>query len=323
MRKSMFKLKDFKQAYQKFWVGYMSFKERTNRKDYWLAMLGHGLLTLILLLLSFLFEVLSNDVLPDIWSVFSYFFLGLWVVYVLLTMLPFWAIAVRRLRDAGLPWELIFILLAPVGGLLGMFVLNALPSTQFQKQLPEFSEAAYRQPKIQETGHETFFQAWKNYFIGYVSFTGRTSRISFWMVQLVFAVLFAIFGILLVGVHLFEMALFGGAFLATWMLIALIFLIGMGLLLPTLALFARRFRDVGLSDFAIGLIFLVAIMLILLSNITHAVDVASFEIYDFALLNYLLFLLDFVFVLLIIFVTTQDKNQLVQKEKTLLFRREG
>ncbi|XHB95162.1 hypothetical protein AAFF39_08260 [Lactococcus garvieae] len=69
----MFNLKEFKQSYQKFWLGYISFRERTSRKDYWLAMLGHLLVTVILLAFATLFHLLSSDVLPDLWSVFSYF----------------------------------------------------------------------------------------------------------------------------------------------------------------------------------------------------------------------------------------------------------
>ncbi|MEY8458448.1 DUF805 domain-containing protein [Lactococcus ileimucosae] len=319
----MFSFREFKQSYQKFWSGYISFKERTNRKDYWLAMLGHGVLTLCLLVLAGLFNLLSNDVLPDIWSVFSYFFIGLWGLYSLVATLPFCAIAVRRLRDAGLPWELIFILIAPFGGFLSILILNALPSSKSQVGIPEFSQPVYRIPKIQETGHESFFQAIKNYFLGYVSFRGRSSRISFWMIQLVFVALFAVLGLLFVGTQLFENIFFGHAFLATWLLLFINFLIALGLFLPTLALFARRFRDAGLSNFGIVLFFFSAASLFLLRNIIHTVDVASFGIRDFSLLNYLLFLVNFVFVACLIFVAVQDKNQLAQKEKTLLFRRKG
>ena len=166
-------------------------------------------------------------------------------------------------------------------------------------------------------------QAIKNYFLGYVSFRGRTSRLSFWFVQLIFALVFAVLGVMFVGIHFFENILFGGAFIATWMMLALLFLIAVGFLLPTLALFTRRLRDTGLSNYGIGLIFFVALSLFLLSNISHAVDAVSFGIHDFSLLNYLLFLADFVFIITLLFVLLQDKDQLLQKEKTLLFRRKG
>ncbi|MCO7180604.1 DUF805 domain-containing protein [Lactococcus formosensis] len=319
----MFNLKEFKQSYQKFWLGYISFKERTSRKDYWLAMLGHILVTVILLVFATLFHLLSSDVLPDLWSVFSYFFIALWVCYGFIAFCPFLAMAVRRLRDVGLPWELIFILLAPFGGFFAMLILNALPAAQAAADLPEFLEPTYGQARIEENGQENFLQAIKNYFLGYISFRGRTSRLSFWFVQLIFALVFAVLGVMFVGIHFFENVLFGGAFIATWMMLAFLFLVGVGFLLPTLALFTRRLRDAGLSNYGIGLIFFVALSLFLLSNISHAVDAASFGIHDFTLFNYLLFLADFVFAIILLFVLVQDKDQLLQEEKTLLFRRKG
>ncbi|WP_285005024.1 DUF805 domain-containing protein [Lactococcus formosensis] len=319
----MFNLKEFKQSYQKFWLGYISFKERTSRKDYWLAMLGHILVTVILLVFSTLFHLLSSDVLPDLWSVFSYFFIALWVCYGFIAFCPFLAMAVRRLRDVGLPWELIFILLAPFGGFFAILILNALPAAQAAADLPEFLEPTYGQARIEENGQENFLQAIKNYFLGYISFRGRTSRLSFWFVQLIFALVFAVIGVMFVGIHFFENVLFGGAFIATWMMLAFLFLVGVGFLLPTLALFTRRLRDAGLSNYGIGLIFFVALSLFLLSNISHAVDAASFGIHDFTLFNYLLFLADFVFAIILLFVLVQDKDQLLQEEKTLLFRRKG
>ncbi|BAV02146.1 DUF805 domain-containing protein [Lactococcus formosensis subsp. formosensis] len=319
----MFNLKEFKQSYQKFWLGYISFKERTSRKDYWLAMLGHILVTVILLAFATLFHFLSSDVLPDLWSVFSYFFIALWVCYALIAFCPFLAMAVRRLRDVGLPWELIFVLLAPFGGFFAILILNALPAAQAAADLPEFLEPTYGQARIEENGKENFLQAIKNYFLGYISFRGRTSRLSFWFVQLIFALVFAVLGVMFVGIHFFENVLFGGAFIATWMMLAFLFLVGVSFLLPTLALFTRRLRDAGLSNYGIGLIFFVALSLFLLSNISHAVDAASFGIHDFTLFNYLLFLADFVFAIILLFVLVQDKDQLLQEEKTLLFRRKG
>lgn len=236
---------------------------------------------------------------------------------------PFLAIAVRRLRDVSLPWELIFVILAPFGGFFGILILNALPGAQAAADLPEFSAPTYGPARIEENGKENFLQAIKNYFLGYVSFRGRTSRLSFWFVQLIFALVFAVLGVMFVGIHFFENILFGGAFIATWMMLALLFLIAVGFLLPTLALFTRRLRDTGLSNYGIGLIFFVALSLFLLSNISHAVDAVSFGIHDFSLLNYLLFLADFVFIITLLFVLLQDKDQLLQKEKTLLFRRKG
>ncbi|XHB95163.1 hypothetical protein AAFF39_08265 [Lactococcus garvieae] len=69
---------------------------------------------------------------------------------------PFLAIAVRRLRDASLPWELIFVLLAPFGGFFGILILNALPAAQAAADLPEFSEPTYGQARIEEKGQENF-----------------------------------------------------------------------------------------------------------------------------------------------------------------------
>jgi len=43
-------------------------------------------------------------------------------------ILPYLALGVRRLRDAGLPWGLIFVGLAPIVGTIVMIVLWAQPT---------------------------------------------------------------------------------------------------------------------------------------------------------------------------------------------------
>ena len=73
----MFNLKEFKQSYQKFWLGYISFKERTSRKDYWLAMLGHILVTVVLLAFATLFhlyQVMFYQICGLYFHIFSLFY---------------------------------------------------------------------------------------------------------------------------------------------------------------------------------------------------------------------------------------------------------
>ena len=115
---------------------------------------------------------------------------------------------------------------------------------------------------IAETGIMTFGQAIKSYFRNYVGFSGRATRAEYWWIVL--------FGSLLaVPATLIDLFLFGDLVLEVGVG-AFTGLLTLALLLPSLALIARRFHDVGLSGWLIlvglvpllGSLFIVVISLI-------------------------------------------------------------
>ena len=92
-------------AYKKYWMGYFDFTGRSSRSDYWLAVLANSHYHLILDLLY-----------------------GLIMLYFFANYIPSIALQVRRLRDAGFHWALIFLRYAPVIGDIVLLVLFCQPT---------------------------------------------------------------------------------------------------------------------------------------------------------------------------------------------------
>jgi uncharacterized membrane protein YhaH (DUF805 family) len=100
----------------------------------------------------------------------------------------------------------------------------------------------------EKMGHVSFGQAFKDFFKGYVDFLGRSTRAGYWWMQLLLGALFAVFYIWLVVllVLVFTQHPDESSFLSFLPLILFVLIAGLGLILPTVALQVRRYRDVGL-----------------------------------------------------------------------------
>ena len=111
-------------AYKKYWMGYVDFTGRSSRSDYWLAVLANTIVTIILF--SILIVVFDS---PD-----SPYHIILNILYLLVmtyfpaSFIPSIAIQVRRLRDAGYHWALIFLRFAFVIGDIVLLVLFCQPT---------------------------------------------------------------------------------------------------------------------------------------------------------------------------------------------------
>ena len=95
-------------AYKEFWINALDFNGRSKRSEYWLAVLVHALVLLLLEL--FRLYALTN-------------------IYLFCIVVPLLAIQVRRLRDSNKSWKWIFIQFLPVIGIFWLMYLNALPGT--------------------------------------------------------------------------------------------------------------------------------------------------------------------------------------------------
>lgn len=110
-------------AYKKYWMGYVDFTGRSSRSDYWLAVLANTIVTIILF--SILIVVIVFD---------SPYHIILNILYLLVmtyfpaSFIPSIAIQVRRLRDAGYHWALIFLRFAFVIGDIVLLVLFCQPT---------------------------------------------------------------------------------------------------------------------------------------------------------------------------------------------------
>lgn len=115
-------------AYKKFWTRYADFSGRSSRSDYWWVVLCHFLITLpfsLIAFFGFLIPLFSEiyyaglyDYEPDLSGAMAgaglaVFIMFLLIIYWLATIVPYLAITVRRLRDAGFHWAFIFLGVGP------------------------------------------------------------------------------------------------------------------------------------------------------------------------------------------------------------------
>ena len=117
------------QAYKNFFKGYADFTGRSTRSEYWWIWLTN--MILLVPFYSAYFKVLANPrneaalvALGGIAIIYMIFGLAL--------ILPMLALTVRRLRDAGFHWALIFIIFIPMVGPLVLLVLLAMPTKQVE-----------------------------------------------------------------------------------------------------------------------------------------------------------------------------------------------
>lgn len=113
-------------AYKKYWMGYVDFTGRSSRSDYWLAVLANTIVTIILF--SILIVVIVFDSPDSPYHIILNILYLLVMTYFPASFIPSIAIQVRRLRDAGYHWALIFLRFAFVIGDIVLLVLFCQPT---------------------------------------------------------------------------------------------------------------------------------------------------------------------------------------------------
>ena len=113
-------------AYKKYWMGYVDFTGRSSRSDYWLAVLANTIVTIILF--SILIVVIVFDSPDSPYHIILNILYLLVMTYFSASFIPSIAIQVRRLRDAGYHWALIFLRFAFVIGGIVLLVLFCQPT---------------------------------------------------------------------------------------------------------------------------------------------------------------------------------------------------
>ena len=138
-------------AYKNFFKGYLDFTGRSTRSEYWWVWLGN-----MILYIPFFFAfgnaisnprnestfiVLGGNAISNPQNESALIALGVTVIIYtvigLALFLPGLALTVRRLRDAGFHWALIFIVFVPLGSIV-LLVLLAMPT---KEATPAISEA--------------------------------------------------------------------------------------------------------------------------------------------------------------------------------------
>lgn len=116
-------------AYKSFFKGYVDFTGRSKRSEYWWIWLTN--MILLVPFYSAYFKALANPRNETALMALG----GIAIIYMifgLALMLPMLALTVRRLRDAGFHWALIFVILIPIVGPLALLVLLAMPTKQVE-----------------------------------------------------------------------------------------------------------------------------------------------------------------------------------------------
>ena len=141
-------------AYKNFFKGYVDFAGRSTRSDYWWIWLGN-----MIIYIPFFFSygnAISNP--QDEGALIA---LGgtaiIYMVIGLALLLPGLALTVRRLRDAGFHWALIFIVFIPLGSIV-LLVLLAMPTKE--EATPAISEA--QEARVEEVIEASPFEETDN-----------------------------------------------------------------------------------------------------------------------------------------------------------------
>ena len=114
-------------AYKSFFKGYVDFAGRSTRSEYWWVWLGN-----MILYIPFFFAY--GNALANLRNESALIALGgiaiIYMVIGLALLLPGLALTVRRLRDAGFHWALIFVAFIPMVGGIALMVLLAMPTKE-------------------------------------------------------------------------------------------------------------------------------------------------------------------------------------------------
>lgn len=135
-------------AYKEFWKRYADFDGKSTRSEYWFVYLWNFLIRFavfsIILICYIMFflqlpwdsmesgsdlapsEIFTSGAMTSILAI-SFLFLLL-SGYSVATFIPSLAISVRRLRDAGFPWGLIFLRFVPIVGAIALIILYCQPT---------------------------------------------------------------------------------------------------------------------------------------------------------------------------------------------------
>ena len=112
-------------AIKNFFKGYVDFSGRATRPDYWWI----GLVNIIL---AIPFYIVYGSAIANPDSEAAIMTLGLFIfiyfIFGLALFLPQLALTVRRLRDAGFHWALIFVAFVPFVGGIALMILLAMPT---------------------------------------------------------------------------------------------------------------------------------------------------------------------------------------------------
>ena len=138
-------------AIKNFFKGYVDFSGRSSRADYWWIWLAN------ILLLIPLYSAYFNAIFSE-GSEGAFLALGslsiIYMIFGLALFLPGLALTVRRLRDAGFHWALIFVAFVPFVGSIALLVLLAMPTKETEVVNYSEPQAIKNEEAIEDTPFE-------------------------------------------------------------------------------------------------------------------------------------------------------------------------
>ena len=141
-------------AYKNFFKGYVDFAGRSTRSEYWWVWLANNILSIPLYMAYG--NAMSNPRNESALIALG----GTAIIYMVIGLalfLPGLALTVRRLRDAGFHWALIFILFVPLGSIV-LLVLLAMPTKE--EATPAISE--FQEVRVEEVIEASPFEETDN-----------------------------------------------------------------------------------------------------------------------------------------------------------------
>ena len=112
-------------AYKNFFKNYAEFTGRSTRPDFWWVWLANNILSIPL------YMAYGNAIANPRNESALIALGGIAIIYMVIglaLLLPGLALTVRRLRDAGFHWALIFVAFIPMVGGIALLVLLAMPT---------------------------------------------------------------------------------------------------------------------------------------------------------------------------------------------------
>ena len=105
----------------KAFENYATFSGRATRTEYWMFYLFYTIFYFLIYGIIFVGAGMENDTVVLVGS-------GLVLLYVLGTLLPLWAVSVRRLHDVGKSGWYVLINMIPIAGVIWFLVLMCTDS---------------------------------------------------------------------------------------------------------------------------------------------------------------------------------------------------
>jgi len=92
--------------FQNMWKNFANFSDRTTVRGYWMAFLFN---IIAMFAVAIVTGILVGLIGAGFWAIY--------VIYCLAMIVPYLALTVRRLKDAGKPWFYIFVSAIPIAGI--------------------------------------------------------------------------------------------------------------------------------------------------------------------------------------------------------------